>query len=231
MRTLVVPMVGEGKRMKDIFAEPKPFIELNGRRIVALAVESALSILDFSSIVYLIRAEHEVIFKAEIYDNLPAGEIQIYNENTRGPAHTLHIAKILPEESFFSVDCDLFFSGAEKKDFKFGEQEIQTFWSESNNPAHSFIEEKSGLVLNIVEKEMISNKGVVGFYGFKSKKFFDQLYAATNFDKEHFVSNVIKTALLENKIVHTSRVDSHTPLGTPNEYLQYLKSPKNWIQE
>jgi NDP-sugar pyrophosphorylase family protein len=219
--TLIVPMIGKGERMKSISSIPKPFIKIGNKRIVELAVHSALKMVQFSSILYLLRSEHEEMFHKEISNKLPKGEIQIYPDDTLGPAHTLHLARMKESESFYSVDCDLIFEGTSQKYQLFQDREIQLFWSESSNPGHSFLIEQNGNVERISEKELISNQGVIGFYGFKAKSLFDELYLKTKFKDEHYVSEVVGVGINQGLNVKASRMTKHYPLGTSEEFYNF----------
>jgi NDP-sugar pyrophosphorylase family protein len=214
-------MIGTSVRMRNVSSLSKPFIKIGNKRIVELAVESALQMMQFTSILYLLRAEHVEMFDKEISNKLPKGEIQIYHEDTLGPAHTLYMAKMMNVNSFFAVDCDVRFEGKPLKKQLFQDRDIQLCWSNSNNPAHSFLIEEKGYVNEIVEKKVISNQGVVGFYGFKSKMLFDELYEKTKFKNEHYISELVSLGISQGLKVKASRMSKHFPLGTPEEFYNY----------
>jgi hypothetical protein len=88
---------------------------------------------------------------------------------------------------------------------------------------------KNHEVLQIEEKTQISNNGIVGFYGFKSKTYYDDLYDETMFMGERFMSTVVKTALLNEQRVMARRCSVHLPLGTVEEYKKNISSAENYL--
>jgi dTDP-glucose pyrophosphorylase len=214
MTNLLILLGGKGTRMSK-YGVPKPFIKIKDSYLFEIAISSAIKFLRNPKKHMVISIENYQYAEANNV-NLNVDSLFVLPLETSGPAESARLTVIENDEPFFVVDCDLYFQIPHENadDLPF---DCKLFFFSSNNPGHSFLIEEDGIVLALAEKEQISEKGVVGIYGFRNKKYFDSLFDATNFRGEKFMSTVIKTAIENNDRVIASICDAHLPLGTGNE--------------
>jgi hypothetical protein len=214
MNNLVVLMGGLGSRLTNRIV-PKPFITINGKYMYEVSLDCASKFLGrvetyalLSETNFNFAIDHHIDIKTNFKKKLPVV--------TKGPAETARSLTIENDYPTYFLDCDIFFRGAEST-FAPSNFDCRIFFHYSNNPDHSFISCDGERVMEIAEKKVISDKGIVGLYGFKNKKYFDYLYDSTNFSSEHFMSGVVNTALEDNAIVVAEEMIEHIPLGTERE--------------
>jgi hypothetical protein len=224
MNNIILLLGGRGIRMAEM-ASPKPFLKSNNRFLFEIAKESAQNFLPNSRSISILSPEN-ARFVSENEIDLGTDQIFCLSEYTKGPAETARKVQVENSDPVYFLDCDLFFRidrTASRNDF-----DCELFYQFSSNPSHSFITMSGDEVAQIEEKSQISNNGIVGFYGFKNKKYFDELYDRTVFTGERFMSTVVKTALLNEDRVLARRCSVHLPLGTKEEYKKNISLAENY---
>lgn len=210
-------MAGKGTRTVSI-PTPKPFIQFGENRLFELALTSAISTLKNVKIHIAISREN-LEFAMKNCIDLPYDSINIFESTTKGPAETARKVETNSKRKLFILDCDLKFH---THNFKWQKNsDCIVFWGESQNPEHSFVKFQKKRVIEIREKDPFTTNGVVGFYGFRNKLLYNQLYDKSTFHDEHYISQVLKTAIDLNVIVSHVKCDTHTPLGTIAEIKKY----------
>lgn len=220
---LVMPMAGRARRFNLQSDELviKPLIEVQGKCLF----EWALSSLPVQiSVLFIIQKEHRAL-KQKILGLLPESQIIELDDYTTGPVETLsscfHLLQ--DDEPIIVCDCDLYFESPEFIQFlshrdESVESAVLTFMSD--NPSYSYIKLKDNLILEIKEKEVISNNAVCGCYYFKTGK--GLINAACNAldrysDREVFMSDVIRMSIQKGDRVCGFKTEKHVSLGTPEE--------------
>lgn len=210
MINVALLMAGLGTRVSSL-GPPKPFLRVKEKHLFEMASDSLLSLGEDLNL-HAVLSESNWNYAQENGIPLGTDKVTVLRQSTRGPAETARYLEIDNSNPFFTLDCDLKF---EVKEFVWPtESDCHLFWYPSNNEAHSFIRTNGDQVVQIAEKYKLSEKGIVGFYGFKSKAFFNELYEATNFGQERFLSKMIGTGIDSHLRITQSRCESHIPLGT-----------------
>lgn len=153
--------------------------------------------------------------------------IIIIDKPTKGPADTVYQiikkCKSKFKKGFLIKDCDSFFHHQVLDEnyiciSKFCDNNlIKTPASKSY-----ILSNNQGIVQNIVEKKVISDKFCVGGYRFKSIDMYVKAFnAIKNNNGEMFVSNIIQHCLANNHIFIENTVSNYTDVGTAEEWFKY----------
>ena len=97
-----------------------------------------------------------------------------------------------------------------------------------NLGAKSFvISNEQGIITDIIEKQVVSDKFCVGGYKFESVKEYCETYekiVSHNIQKEIFVSHIIQDMLLNDKIFVENQVMKYYDVGTAQDWKVYNES-------
>lgn len=170
--------------------------------------------------------EHSIItlLKHEFKKDI---NIIIIDKPTKGPADTVYQiikkCKSKFKQGFLIKDCDSFF------DHQILDENyicISKFCDNNliKTPASKsyILSNDQGIVQNIVEKKVISDKFCVGGYRFKSIDMYVKAFnAIKNNNGEMFVSNIIQHCLANNHIFIENTVSNYTDVGTAEEWFKY----------
>ena len=160
--------------------------------------------------------------------------ILILEDNTNSQSESIY--KIIEHFNLsgpiFIKDCDNYFKFLINK----GNYICSLYINNQNtvNELHnkSFIETNSvNEIINICEKQIISNKICVGGYSFEDanvfKNFFNKCVNVVNINQgELYISHIIHTLLLNNYIFYEKNVTNYIDWGTQKEWNNYLSSFK-----
>ena len=229
---LIIPLGGIGKRFSDYgYKEIKPFIKCYGKEILFWVLDN-LNLNKINKILIPYNKDlinFERIIKHE-YPKLNILFLKLEN-NTRGPVES--ILNILnkyneEDEDILSVDGDNFYYNDIISDLK-DDNLVFTFNDKNNNPIYSYIRsDKNSNILEIKEKEKISNKACTGAYYFKSWKLLKKYckYIIDNnirFKNEFYLSNVIDQMINDNIKFKYKNTNNYHSLGTPNLLHKFQK--------
>ena len=177
---ILIPLGGLGTRFKNLgYLLPKPLINVMGKPILFWLLDN-LNLQDIS-MVYI--PYHPDIAKYRIEDRLQKNYTNInfkflkLQENTRGAAETIHIAlkKLeIDDEPILCLDGDNFYISDIVKLWN-GENSIGVFEDISSEVIYSYVKvNDNNKILEIKEKNKISNIACTGAYGFNSWKTLNQ---------------------------------------------------------
>jgi 2-C-methyl-D-erythritol 4-phosphate cytidylyltransferase len=153
--------------------------------------------------------------------------IIVIDKPTKGPADTVYQiikkCKSKFKQGFLIKDCDSFF------DHQVLDENYICISKFSNNnliktPASKsyILSNDQGIVQNIVEKKVISDKFCVGGYRFKNiQMYINAFNAIKNNNTEIFVSNIIQHYLANNNIFIENVVSNYIDVGTAQEWFKY----------
>jgi HAD superfamily hydrolase (TIGR01509 family) len=235
---VLIPMAGLGKRFSEAGYEfPKPLIDVNNKTMIQAVVES-LSIK--ANYIYLVQKEHYEKYSLNTILNTitPGCKIVLVDGITEGAAVTCLIAKdlinndnqLLIANSDQIVDWDSreFLYTLQDKNADGG---IATF--KSNHPKWSYAKTNDlGIVLEVAEKNPISDNATVGIYYWKKGSDFVK-YAEQMIDKnirtnnEFYVCPVFNEAISDNKLIYTIEINKMWGVGTPEDLKNYLYNKSN----
>lgn len=240
---VLIPMAGEGSRFsKAGYTFPKPIIDVFGKPMIQKVVENLN--LD-ANYIYLIRKEHNQKFNISSMLNqiTPGCKIVEVDSLTEGAACTTLLAK-----EYINNDMELLIANSDQ----YVEWESGEFYHTINNPnidgavlcfenTHpkwSYVKlDGNGNILDIKEKEVISNLASVGIYywsnGSEYVKYAEQMISKDirygqvfNGKGEFYVAPVYNEAILDNKIFKSFKIDKMYGLGTPEDLDTFLREFK-----
>jgi len=237
-------MAGEGTRFpRDTYKIPKPLIEIDGVPMIQRAVHS----------LGLIGTYHFIIRKDSYYDQvctllhtiLPSSKIISVEETTEGPASSCLLFKdfINNEDELVIANCDqimwwdsdLFLTSA-----RFYKYDGLVVTYTTTTPKNSYAKvNKKGYVLEIKEKEVISDISLNGIHYWRKGKYFVQsaesmvrcndrapngeFYVGPSYN--HMIKEGLKVG------IHHIPNYQHNPVGVPedlNAFLEKYECSKNY---
>jgi GTP:adenosylcobinamide-phosphate guanylyltransferase len=210
---VIVPMMGFGTRFSE-YDEKKPYVRANTKMMIERVVEPLKKLTDR---VYLICPEDEAQKLRKVLPN----ERVIPMERTRGAAETLRNATdFLGEGPVLAVDCDTVLLNPEKIDPEAGNV-VYTFEDEKASGLYSYVRTDGERIVEIREKQPISDRAVSGVYQFKDKEEILLGYELLKEEGEEYTSIMIQE-LLENgsEWKEVGLDDEFVCLGTPRQLRQ-----------
>ena len=235
---VLIPMAGAGSRFEQAgYTFPKPLIEVENKPMIQVVIENLNLEANY---IYVVQKEHREKYNLDTLLNLLTPECKIVETNslTEGAACTALLAK-----EFIDNDSPLFFANSDQfvewdsNEFmyKMNETEaeggIVTF--KATHPKWSFAKiDDNGLVVEVAEKNPISDIATVGFYYWKHGSDFVK-YAERMIEKnirvnnEFYVCPVFNQAIEDRKQIRTFNVKEMWGLGTPEDLSYFLKNKIN----
>lgn len=226
---IIIPIGGIGQRFKENgYRNPKALINIYGKPIISYLLDN----LNTNNIDYIFIPYNKEYKKFRFEDFLTKNYPNILfkffclENNTRGAAETINIGiDNLNEERNIPVICldsDNFYTYDIITQWN-GENCIFSFEDENENPIYSYVKtNEDNEILDIKEKEKISNNACTGAYGFKSinnlKKYTSKIIEENITQKsEFYTSGVIKKMISDGHIFKNENVLScnFICLGTP----------------
>ncbi len=223
---VIIPAAGLSTR----FPNMRPKYTLTDHTGQLMLARSISPYLGKYNITIGILKEHEEKYNVirMLAHDLPEVNVVVLDERTNGPAETvskiINLAEIDRNEEILIKDCDSFFehevsSGNYVCISTIAEHEVL-----KRLASKSFIiTNDQGIITNIIEKEVISNKFCVGGYKFESAKLFCDTYEKLKNKNvgEIFVSHIIEDCLNNHKIFLEKRVTNYIDVGTSNDWFAY----------
>lgn len=231
---IVIPMAGAGSRFsKAGYTFPKPLIEVGGKPMIQLVVEN-LNI--DANYIFIVQNSHRDQYNLDTTLRLiqPGCEIIGIDGVTEGAACTVLLAKefINNENPVFFANSDQFVEWS-SSEFFYRMQEtdadggIPVF--KSTHPKWSFARlDDNNHVIEVQEKNPISNNATVGFYYFKRGSDFIQnteemIRANDRVNNEFYLCPVFNYLIKNGGVVRVAEVEEMWGLGTPEDLDTYLK--------
>ncbi len=243
---IVVPMAGRGSRFVAAGHQlPKPLIPVRGQPMIELVVDN-LRPQRSHRFIFLVLAEHRRAFHLdEVLTRLAPGCVVLEVPSvTAGAACTVLAARdlidndnplvIANSDQYVTDGLEDFYSrlldGAEPAD---GVVLTMT----DSDPKWSFVRTRDRRVVELVEKDPVSDEATVGIYGFRSGRDFvraaDRMIAADiRSNGEFYVAPVYNELIREGaelQIVNVGRPGQGMwGLGTPADLAVFLAEPVPW---
>lgn len=232
---ILIPMAGAGSRFEKAgYTFPKPLIDVKGKPMIQVVVENLNIDANF---IYVVQKSHRKQYNLDTLLNLITPNCVVIEVDgiTEGAACTALLAK-----EYINNDSPLFFANSDQfvewnsNEFMYKMQEtesdggIVTF--EATHPKWSFVKkDNDGFVVEVAEKNPISNIATVGYYYWKKGSDFVK-YAEQMINKnirinnEFYVCPVFNEAVLDNKKIRTYDAQGMWGLGTPEDLNYYLEN-------
>lgn len=232
---VVIPMSGRGQRFKNCgYDTPKPFIPVHGLPMFMSVVRN-LNIKDHVNYIFLCLKEHaeEVMLNIKNAD-IPGIVIPVETV-TEGAACTVLLAKeyINNDDELLIANCDQLVLDADymnqslayfrKKHVDGG---ILCFLNDS--PKWSYVKLNGERIIEVVEKQVISNIATVGIYYWSKGKDFvssaeDMINKNIRVQNEYYVCPTYNLMIINNKKIIPYIINEMFGIGTPEDYELYQK--------
>jgi capsule biosynthesis phosphatase len=225
---VIIPIGGIGQRFKEHgYTKPKALINIYGKPIISYLLDNLnTKKIDYIFIPY--NKEYKRFrFEDFLIKTYPNVKFKFYclEHNTRGAAETINVGiNNINEEKDIPVMCldsDNFYTCDILSRWN-GENCIFSFESLNENPIYSYVMTNGDEILDIKEKEKISNNACTGAYGFKSmcelKKYTSKIIEENITQKsEFYTSGVIKEMMRDGHVFKNKTMPSsdYVCLGTP----------------
>jgi len=232
---LILPMAGNGQRFFDAgYDLPKPLIDIKGKPMFARVIENLW--VNNPELTCIVRQDHVNNYEIDkrILEHYPDANIIIIPGTTEGAACTVRLAtNVLGGEPMIVANCDQLMRWDPKEFYEKIDTNlypgglIPVFTPNHNEPKHSYCEvDKYGNLLQLKEKEIISDIATVGVYYFgdESKwiKAHEKQMEANDRTNNEFYLAPTYNYLEENVGIH--RIDEMIGMGTPEELNEFKNS-------
>lgn len=238
---ILIPMAGAGSRFQQAgYSLPKPLIEIHGKPMIKIVVENLG--LD-ANYIFVVQKSHRNQYNLDTVLNMitPGCKIIETDGLTEGAACTALLAKDL-----INNDNPLFFANSDQfvewnpSEFMYKMQEsnvdggIVTFEASSVKWSYAKIDDQTGLVIEVAEKNPISNKGTTGFYWWKHGsdfvKYAEQMISRNiRVNNEFYVCPVFNQAIKDGKKIKTFDAEQMWGVGVPEDLDYFLKNYKGKV--
>lgn len=237
---IVIPMAGLGTRFSEEgFLSPKPLIEVNGKTLIEHSVES-LNL--FGNYIFITRDFGDYNSKlSKLLKQLKPNSIEIRIDRvTSGSVETC-----LAAEHLISNDEELVITNCDQR-MEWNPQEFMARTIEydglvvthkSNNPKHSYAIVNKDCVVNIKEKNVVSEDALVGIHYWKHGKDFvsSAINLLNSFSREGrqecYISETYNYLIGEGKKIGVYKIneDQYISLGTPFDLSVYTGKLKEFF--
>ncbi len=240
MLNILIPMAGRGSRfLKAGYIKPKPLIDVNGKPMIQVVIENIKPKREHKFI-FVVQQEHiDEYHVDELLKNLcPTCEIVSIDGITEGAACSAleaikHINNQQPlmianSDQWINISIDDYLEA-----WNIDKLEGFIMTMHSSDPKWSYIKfDQSGIIIDVVEKIVVSNHATVGIYNFSRGNIFcqyaTQMIKEKNMSQgEYYVAPVYKYMLNNNANIGLFNIDRATRnmfgLGTPED-LEYFLS-------
>jgi hypothetical protein len=223
---IIVPAAGLSSRFPNM--RPKySLVDYSGKLMLQSSIEPFIGKYNITIGVLKEHDEKYKITKLLQHELGSKIKIIVLEKQTSGPADTVYQiikkSNINLNNEILIKDCDSFFNHEYAKGnyiciSKLGDNKI------IRTPASkSYITtNEQGIVQNIVEKKIISDKFCVGGYKFESADMYCNAFELLlKNNEEIYVSNIIQYCLFNGKIFIENLVSNYTDVGTAEEWFNY----------
>ena len=236
---VLIPLGGIGNRFKkENYTKPKALIDVLGKPILYYLIENLNKDIELLYIPY--NKEYEKYdFENLLSHDFPHIRFKFLKleKNTLGAAHTINIALNnldIQDMPILCLDSDAFYTIDIVKLWN-GENKIFNFIDTQENPIFSYIKlDKQNYIIDIKEKEKISDLACSGAYGFSSYKEclkYTQKILMNNIrQKDEFYTSGVIYQMIQDNIQfknHSIDLNNFFSIGTPIQVNQFIEN-KVW---
>lgn len=228
---IIIPMAGLGSRFSDAgYKVHKPLIQVNHKTLIEYTIES----LDIDGDYYFVCRDYGEQYRQDIsrvLDSLlDSYELKFIDKLTSGATETA-LEAILDNPDFDEYDGELIVTNCDQyldwdstkflKESRKYDSSVLTY--ESNDPKNSFAEVVNGRVVQIVEKNAVSDVALVGLHYWKKASDFissaKQLLSNLYGGRESYVSETYNYLIQTGKTVGAISIEpgKYYSTGTPED--------------
>jgi len=235
---VLIPMAGRGSRFSEKgYVFPKPLIEIKNKPMIQVVIENLNLDCEY---IFIVQKEHIEKYNIDKMLNLikPNSTIVEIDEITEGAACTTLLA-----EDFIDNDDPLIIANSDQFILWNPNDVIYNFVNKnvdggiltfnSTHPKWSYAKtDENGRVVEVAEKNPISDNATVGVYFWKSGKDYVK-YAKQMIDSdirvngEFYVCPVYNEAIQDNKNIIIHEIEKMWGIGTPEDLESFLEDYKS----
>lgn len=240
---ILIPMAGLGSRFSNIgIQEPKPLIEVNSRTLIEHSIKS----FDVDGKFIFVTRKYENPAYSDQLNSLlkqlrPECEIIEIDRVTNGASQTALCARefINNNEPLVIYNCDQIINWDPREFLKFTSDagvDGAVVLHKEKDPKNSFAEIKNSRVVQVVEKNPISDDALIGFHYWKRGCDFvvsaEKLLSEFTFHgrPECYISETYNYLIQQGSSIFPYFVapNIYIPLGTPEDVARYLGKVKEF---
>lgn len=214
MLKIIIPIAGPSDLFLNAgYIYPKPLIEINGKTMIEMVIDSIKLSKSDTSFIFVIKEEDAIKFHLDNTLRLlsPKCEILLLKKETKGGLCSVLMAidKISKNDELIILNGDQVIM----EDYNL----LQNYWLKENadaglltfksvHPRWSYARVEEGKVVQTAEKNPISNSAIAGYYYFKNAGvFFDcafqSIFNDVQLEGKYYISPVLNEYVLRNKKV------------------------------
>jgi len=243
---VLIPMAGEGKRFKNEgFKDLKPLIKVGSESMISKAV---LSLGISGKYIFILKKGKSLDQLRRILlnlknktSNIKEVELIEIDYTTEGPACTALLAKksIKPNEPLVIANCDqiMHWDGKAFENFCAANSYHGipvTYYANTTKNSYARLNKK-GLIIEIKEKEIISNISLNGIHYWKKGKYYmDSAKTMISEGKrsingEFYIGPTYNEMIMQKMQIGIYHIPNaqHNPVGTPDDLREYLRRENN----
>jgi dTDP-glucose pyrophosphorylase len=225
---LIMPMAGNGSRFVDAgYKSPKPLIDVLGKPMFVCAVENIG--LEFDEMIFIVRKEHNI--KENVKEHYPQAHVVELDSLSEGAACSVLAANtfVNDDDSIFITNCDQFieWDSGSFNSHKDNDGIILTFDCPDHNPKWSYARTENDYVVEVAEKNPISDYATSGHYYWKNWSTFktSALKMIENNERvngEFYLAPVYNQTIASGGKVKRLSIDKMYGVGTPEDLDAWL---------
>jgi len=228
---IIITCGGKGERFSNNgYHLPKPLIKSNGKEIIYHLLDNLKFHKDDDVYIFANINLHKYKFDTQLNIKYPHISV-IYIQDTPSVITTLQYGfkKISPKyKKTVILDCDNFYNIDVLAMYRNADNNaLMYICNEDPEPRFSYIELEGDRIVNIVEKQKISNFANCGCYCFRDYKLITD-FKIQDCKYELHLSFIVKTLIDNGEIFNANYIESQNfvCLGTPLQLLQYSNDCK-----
>lgn len=230
---IIIPLCGKGERFSKHYDEPKPLIRIFEKELLFYTLDN-ITMNKTNKNIYIIINKNTLDVEDIIHKKYKNINIINIVQETRGAAETILIglSKILKLEynNLLIIDGDNYYTNDFISLLNPLYNSIFYFNDISENPQYSYIQLDDDNVIDIREKNKISNNANTGAYYFNNIEDFTKnceyiIYNEIKFKNEYYISVVISNML--NEFIFKGieiKKENYISLGTPELVNKYTEN-------
>lgn len=239
MLNIVVPMAGRGQRFVDAgYTLPKPLIPVHGIAMVDMVIANLMPNIPHR-FHFLVQKDHAEFYglASKLSNRVPGCTVTVVDGVTEGAACTVLLARnfIDSDDALMIANCDQYIDAdIDAYLAALGDADGLIMTMEADDPKWSFVRrDEAGRVVQVVEKEVVSNEATVGIYNFRLGRDFvraadDMIAADKRVNGEFYVAPAYDMLIGAGARIECFGIGSVGAgmhgVGTPRDLEEFLKS-------